>query len=84
MGLGTHHCYRRVNEQFPNALTRRAPPRVQYLPWFVLLFFADAWAVLLEPRSHPDLVIGFDAMAGGLKASGSCQICPPAFPIRIQ
>jgi len=84
MGFGTHDCYRRLNEQFPNALARRAPPRVQYSPWFVLSFFADAWAVLVEPRSHPDLVIGFDATASGLRASGSCQIRPPAFPIQIQ
>jgi len=84
LGFGTHHCYCRLNEQFPNALASRAPPGVQYSPWFVLSFFADAWAVLLEPRSHPDLVIGFDATASGLRASGSCQIRPPAFPIRIQ
>jgi len=84
MGFGTYHCYRGLNEQFPNALARRGPPRVQYSPWFVLSFFADAWAVLLEPLFRPDLVIGFDATAGGLRASGSWQICPPAFPIRIQ
>jgi len=84
MGFGTHHCYRRFKEQFPNALARQAPPRVQYSPWFVLSFFADAWAVLLAPWSHPDLVIGFDVTAGRLRASGRCQIRPPAFPIRIQ
>ena len=84
MGFGTHHCYRRLNEEFPNALADPAPPPVQYSPWFVLSFFAETWAVLLEPRSHPDLVIGFDATAGRLRASGSCQIRLPAFPIRIQ
>ena len=84
IGFGTHHCYRRLNEQFPNALARRAPPRVQYSPWFVLSCFADAWTVLLEPWSHRDLVISFDTPAGGLRASVSCQIRPPAFPIRIQ
>jgi len=73
MGFGTHHCYRRLNEQFPNALARRASPRVQYSPWFVLSFFADAWAVLLEPRSHLDLVIGFDATAGGLRVLGAAR-----------
>ena len=84
MGFGTHHCYCRLNEQFPNDLALRAPPRVQYSPWFVLLFFTNAWVVLLEPRSHPDLVIGFDATAGRLRVSGRCQIRQPAFPIRIQ
>jgi len=84
MGFGTHHCYRRWNEQSAKALARRAPPRVQYSPWFILLFFADAWAVLLEPGSHQDLGIGFDATASGLRASGSCQIGTPAFRIQIQ
>jgi len=75
-GFGTHYCHRCLNQQFPKALARRAPPRVQYSPWFVLSFFADAWAVLLEPWSHPDLVIGFDATAGGLRASGNARfIC---------
>jgi len=84
MGFGTPNCYRRLNEQFPNALARRAPPRVQYSPWFVLSFFVDPWVVQLEPSSHLDLVIGFDAAARGLRASGSCLIHPPTFPIRIQ
>jgi len=84
MGFGTHHCYRHFNQQFTNALACLAPPRVQYSPWFVLSFLADSGAVLREPRSHPDLVIGFYATAGGFRASGSCEIRLPGFPIRIQ
>ena len=84
MGFGIHHCHRRLNELFPNAHARRALPQVRYSPWFVLSFFVDAWTVLPEPRSHPNWVIDFDRMAGGLRAAWRCQIGSPAFPIRIQ
>jgi len=65
MGLGIHHCYCRLNEQFRNALDCRATSRVQYSPWFVLSFFTDGGAVLLEHSSHPDLVIGSDGLREG-------------------
>jgi len=62
----------------------RAPPRVQYSPWFVFSFFPDTGAILREPRIHPVRVIGFHATAAGFRASVSYQIRPPAFLIRIQ
>lgn len=58
LGCGIHHCYHSLNEQFPNGLAGRAPSGVRYSPRFVLLLFAEAWVVLLEPRSHPAVLLG--------------------------
>lgn len=84
MGFGINHYYRHSNEQFANRLAYRAPSRVGYSPWFVLSLFADTWAVLQGPLSHPDWVRGSDTTAGGLSASGSSQNGAPVFPILIQ
>ena len=48
LGFGTHRCYRHLNEPFPNALVHRAPFRVRYMPWFVLLISGDTCVVLRE------------------------------------
>jgi len=71
MAFRIHHCDCRLNERFPKALACRAPSWVRYSPCFVLSFFIDAWAVLLEPRSPLDRMIGSDMTAAGLSGSES-------------
>ena len=84
-GFGTHPCYRRLNEPFPDVLLRLAPFRARLIPRLVLLFSGGTGVALMEHCSHSAREKGSGMMAGGCvtSSSRSCLFLFVAFPLRI-
>ena len=84
-GFGTHRCYRRLNEPFPDVLVHLPPSRTRQIPRFVILFSGGAWVALMEHCFHSAREKGSGMMAGSCvtSLSGSCPLLLVAFPIRI-